>query len=74
MLKVVKTPPLTTVVALRSPGMKGKVKENMYYRSAKLLKLGAATEDEETPAEHFEDNTCRPIYKTGSGILSYGLF
>jgi hypothetical protein len=74
MLKVVKTPPLTTVVALRSPGMKGKVKENMYYRSAKLLKFGAATEDEKRPAEHFEDNTCRPNYKTGSGILSYGLF
>jgi hypothetical protein len=71
MLKVAKTPPLATVVALHSPGTKGKVKEKKYYRSTRLLKLGGMKLN---PSINVRNNPCISIWKAGSGILSYGLF
>jgi hypothetical protein len=71
MLKVVKTPPFATVVALRSPGTKGKAKEKKYYRSTRLLKLVGMKLN---PSTNVRNKPCISICKAGSGILSYGLF
>jgi hypothetical protein len=76
MLRVVKTPPLATVVALRSPGTKGKVVEKNYYRSTSLLKFGAEVMPEMQDSIHITKVPYKifPICKAGSNILSYGLF
>jgi hypothetical protein len=77
MLKVVKRPPVVTVVALRSPGTKGKIKEKKYYRSAKLLKFGSeVTPTMQQDSIHIAEIFFGffSIYKVGSSILSYGLF
>jgi hypothetical protein len=75
MLKVVKTRPLATVVSLRSPSTKGKVKEKKYYRSTSLLKFGS----EETSSAQDRKKIVVPhklssICKVSSSILSYELF
>jgi hypothetical protein len=75
MLKVVKTPPLATVVALRSPGTKGKVEEKKYHRSISLLKFGSeVTSSAQTFTKILTRYKCSSIWKACSSILSYGLF
>jgi hypothetical protein len=73
MLKVVKTPPLATVIALRSPGTKGKVKEKKYHRSTSLLKFGSE-ETLSTQTYTVIPYEISSIGKAVSSILSYGLF
>jgi hypothetical protein len=76
MLKnVVKTPPLATVVALRSPATKGKVDEKIYSRSTSLSKFGAgATPETQTSTLLIKiPYEFSSICKAGSSILSYGL-
>jgi hypothetical protein len=73
-LKVVKRPPpLATIVALRSPGTKGKVEEKKYHRSTRLLKFGS---EERSSAQTYTaiPHEISSIWKAVSSILSYGLF
>jgi hypothetical protein len=80
MLKVLKKPPLTTVVALRSPGTKGKVEEKKYPRSASLLKFGSEEMSSTNTFAQLFIKIIRisyefsSIFKAGSSVLSYGLF
>jgi predicted secreted protein len=77
MLKVVKTPPLATVVSLRSsPRAKGKVKEKKYYRSTKPLKfrVGAMPTMQTSFQTIMIPYKFTSICKACSSILSYGLF
>jgi hypothetical protein len=65
MLKVVKRPPpppspLATVVALRSPRTKGKMKEKKCYRSIRLLKLGTMEPIEANNSMNLEGHLIEP--------------